>query len=135
MPSHSELILAMKQSATHLQAMSEKMDSPWHPDVSDPRKLHNTYIRCLVTAYCAKFSEFLSILLTSVEQRQYLGYALAARALVEATATLRYYVLHQYKPLLDKQTLTTHELNTLIEIDDRHLRGGRFNWEAFLSHK
>ena len=135
MLTHSELLAAMKQSAIHLGAMSEKMDSPWLPEESDPRKLHNTYIRCLVTAYTAKFSELLSVLLTSVEGRHYLGYALAGRALIETAATLRYYVLHQYKPLLDKPSLTASEFSSLIAIDDRHLRGGRFNWEAFLSHK
>ena len=115
--------------------MNEKMESPWNPDVSDPRRLHNNYIRCLVTAYSGKFSELLSVLLASVKVRHFLGYALAARALVETTATLRYYVLHQYKPLLDKETLTIHEMKTLVEIDDRHLRGGRFDWDAFLSHR
>lgn len=123
----------MQQSADRLRAMSEKMDGPWVPDTSDPRRLHNTYIRCLVTAYSSKFAELLSVSLASIHSRHYLGYALAARALIETTATLRYYVIHQYKPLLDKGELTIRDLKTLIDIDDRHLRGGRFNWEAFLS--
>ena len=135
MPTPEYLLRSMQQSAEHLRAMSEKMDAPWRPEGSDPRRLHNMYIRCLITAYSAKFSQLLSVLLTSVKDENYLGYALSGRALIETTATLRYYVLHQYKPLLDKPSLSLNEFKTLIDIDDRHLRGGRFNWEAFLANK
>jgi hypothetical protein len=59
-------------------------------------------------------------------------YALCGRALIETTAILRYYIVEEYKPLLDKGPLAQNDLQRLIEIDDRHLRGGTFDWESFL---
>src|ERR1700686_3493573 len=47
-------------------------------------------------------------------------------------AILRYYIVEEYKPLLDKGPLGQSDLLKLIEIDDRHLRGGSFDWESFV---
>jgi hypothetical protein len=47
-------------------------------------------------------------------------------------ATLRYYIEHEYKPIFNKGSLTPEDMRKLIEVDDRHLRGGRFDWESFL---
>ena len=55
----------------------------------------------------------------------------AVVALLETTAMLRYYVVDQYKPLLDKGTLSVVDMRRLIEIDDQHLRSGKFDWESF----
>ncbi len=52
--------------------------------------------------------------------------------MIEMVATLRYYVLYQYKPLMDKANLDLNDIRKLIEIDDRHLRAARFDWESFL---
>ena len=90
------------------------------------------YARNLICAYVSKFSDLSTSILHAVEHDDFLTYALCGRALIEATATLRYYVLYQYKPLLDKDSLDACAFKKLIEIDDRHLRGGRFDWESFL---
>ena len=119
------------QGTVHLVRMAEKLEFPWRPDDSNPKRLHNTYVRSLITSYVSKFAQLSQAILDSVEKNHYLVYALAARSLIESTATLRYYTLAQYKPLFDKGNLTPADLRQLIEIDDRHLRGGRFDWDSF----
>jgi hypothetical protein len=52
--------------------------------------------------------------------------------MLEIIATLRDYIIHQYKPLYDKGNLSAEDMKELIVIDDRHLRGTRFDWESFL---
>ena len=126
-----ELIDLFRQGTGHLSKMAEKLDFPWSPTLDNPRKLHNVYARNLITCYVAKFAQLSETVLDSVENKRYLIYALASRSLIESTATLRYYILFKYKPLLDKPSLTSAEMKQLIEIDDRHLRGGRFDWESF----
>ena len=62
-------------------------------------------------------------------------YALSGRSLVESVAILRYYISPRYKPLLDKKALTSTDMSLLLETDDQHLRGGRFDWEAFFDRR
>ena len=123
----SELIKIFSQGTFHLKKMAESLDFSWEPNQDDPRKLHNNYIRNLITCYVSKFSDLSDAILYSIEKENYLVYALAGRSLIETTANLRYYVFHQYKPLLDKQSLSNKDMQSLIDIDDRHLRGSRFD--------
>lgn len=132
MQSTSELIELLRQGTKHLSSMADKLDFPWSVDCDDPRKLHNIYARNLITCYVSKYAQLSETILSSIEKQNFLSYALAGRSLIEITATLRYYILFQYKPLLDKGSLSIDEMKKLIDIDDRHLRGGRFDWESFL---
>lgn len=127
----TELVSAFRQGSMHLRKMAEKIDFPWTPDESDPRKLHNVYARNLISCYTSKFAQLTEALLDALEHERYLIYALSGRSLLEATATLRYYTLFQYKPLMEKGSFSGEDFKKLIEIDDRHLRGGRFDWDAF----
>lgn len=133
MKTTEELIEILRQGTKNLSSMAENLDFPWATENEDPRKLHNIYARNLVTCYVSKFAQLSETILTSRESQNYLSYALAGRSLIEITATLRYYSLYQYKPLFDKGNLTTSDMKHLIEIDDRHLRGSRFDWESFFS--
>jgi len=113
--------------------MVDKYDVAWDPTLTDPHRLHNSYTRNLISCYVSKFVDLSLALLSAVETSNYLVYALCGRALLETTATLRYYVVHRYAKLLDKGELTTDDLRQLIQIDDQHLRGSRFDWESFMS--
>lgn len=97
-----ELVEILRQGTNHLTKMAEQLDFPWSPDLDDPRKLHNVYARNLVTCYVSKFPQLSETILESVDKERFLVYALAGRSLIESTATLRYYALHQYKRLVDK---------------------------------
>ncbi len=130
----SELIEIFKKGTHHLENMAIKLDFPWSPDESDSRKLHNMYARNLFTCYVSKFSDLSHGLLSALEKENYLIYALSGRALIETTATLRYYIVDKYKPLLDKGTLTADDMKELISIDDKHLRGTRFKKNRDTSH-
>lgn len=138
----AELMEIFRKGTTHLQNMAASMDFPWPSGemdaavsarVQNPREVHNRYARSLVTCYVSKYAQLSEAILDSVDDQRFLIYALAGRSLIESIATLRYYVLHQYKPLLDKGSISHAEMRQLIEIDDRHLRGGRFDWESFFS--
>jgi hypothetical protein len=126
------LLDQFRQGNNHLAAMATQLDIAWAPETADPRKLHNCYVRNLVAAYVSKVVDLSQSILDGLGRFDYLTYALCGRALIEAVATLRYYVLHQYKPLLDKESLTLSDMKQLVQIDDRHLRGTRFDWDSFL---
>lgn len=111
--------------------MARALETAWDPIQDDPRRIHNMYVRNLVTSYVSRFSELCNGVLAGVERGDYLVYALCGRALIETTATLRYYVVRKYKPLLDKKALGASDLKKLVDIDDRHLRGTGFDWESF----
>ena len=127
-----------ERGTAHLVATTETLQVRWDmAEIAvltelDPRRLHNLYIRNLFTCYVAKFADLTSSILDSVKRGSFLTYALCGRSMIEHVAALRYFVIDKYKPLLDKGVLTTDEMKELIRLDDQHLRGGRFDWEAFL---
>jgi hypothetical protein len=97
-------------------------------------KLHNMYVRNLTCCYISKFADLSAGILHAIENSNFLVYALCARSLLENTATLRYYVVHEYKPIFEKGAagrLEPGDLQRLINMHDRHLRGTRFNWGDF----
>lgn len=123
-------------SAERLSAMAAQMDFPWNQaEKVSPPELHNRYARALVNAYARKFAELAGALKKSIDSREYLVFALAGRSLIETTATLRYYVEKEYKPIFNKGQLDKDDWVRLINVDDRHLRGGRFDWVSFFSRK
>lgn len=135
LPTFADWIHTFSQSATHMLNIARGMDYPWAADnsVTEPRELHNMYARALACAYARKFGEMSKAVAENLKSEQYLLYALAGRSLVETTATLRYYIKHEYRPLLSNGELTPADMKQLIAVDDRHLRGGRFDWESFSS--
>ncbi len=90
------------------------------------------YARSLVSCYVSKVADLSESILNALERLDFLTYAPCGRALIEIVAILRYYIEAHYKPLLDKKSLSPDDIRTLIDIDDRHLRGSRFDWESFL---
>ena len=123
----------------HLSSMSRDCDAFWDPHTEDPRRLHNSYVMALEAAYLTKYSDLSESILAALDREDYLTYALCGRALIEIVATLRYYVRHQYGPLigglLDKGAMSPDDQQALLKIDDRHLRGSRFDWESFVSRR
>ena len=132
-PKTLELLSRLRTMTSHLTAMMDNYDVAWEPTLTDARRLHNSYARNLVSCYVSKFVDLSLAILSVVETSNYLVYALCGRALLETTATLRYYVVNRYGRLLDKGELTTDDLRQLVQIDDQHLRGSRFDWESFMS--
>jgi hypothetical protein len=139
---HSEterLLEAARKATEHLSELSNRADTPWQPSLKDPRRLHNNYVRNLADAYLSKFAELSKSLLAAIDREDYLTYALCGRSQIEAAATLRYYVVHKYRPLImelrQKGSVETDDYRRLLEIDDQHLRGSRFDWESFLQRR
>ena len=134
--SEIDWLKTFQQSAERLSAMAFQMDFPWNQaeQVSLPEQ-HNRYARALVNAYARKFAELGAALTKSIDSREYLVFALAGRSLIEITATLRYYVEKEYKPIFNKGMLDKDDWVRLINVDDRHLRGGRFDWVSFFSRR
>jgi hypothetical protein len=128
-----ELVSMLRDGTGHLAAMAKRLEFPWEPSPGDPRKLHNMYVRNLVTAYVSKFADLSNGVLHAIEHSNFLTYAVCGRGLIETTAVLRHYCVAEYKPLMDKGALSSSEMKQLIEIDDRHLRGGKFDWQSFLA--
>jgi hypothetical protein len=122
-----EYLAMFRQGTKHLSAMAE-MEVAWNPNETNPRRLHNLYARNLIKCYVAKFAELSTSILEAVEKEQYLTYALCGRSLIENAATLRYYAKHKYPPLFASGSV---DFRRLIEVDDQHLRGSKFDWEAF----
>ena len=128
-----ELVDQLRQGTRQLLNMAKGLDTSWNPTLQeDPRRVHNMYARNLVSSYVSRFSKLCNGLLAALAREDYLVYALCGRALIETTAMLRYYLVRRYKPLLDKKMLDRDGMKKLIEIDDRHLRGTGFDWEAFM---
>lgn len=133
MPTTSETIRNMRDGSDSLREMASALDFSWDPAEPNLQRLHNMYVRNLLACYSSKVSELTATALDGIETRRYLMYALAGRSLIECAATLRYYVMHRYAPLLDRPNKTYAAMKELLDIDDQHLRGTRFDWESFVT--
>lgn len=89
-PSTAELVALLRRGTDHLINMAKGMEIAWHPASGDPRRVHNMYVRNLVTSYVSRFSELSNGVLIGLDNRDYLIYALCGRSLIETTAILRY---------------------------------------------
>jgi hypothetical protein len=102
---------------------------------ADPKKLHNMYVDAIVASSMLKNYMLNAAMVRAVNTWDFLSYALAGRSLIEVTATLRYYLHTQLRPIVDAcvkaSSVRYDQLAGLIETEDRVLRGGRFDWLKF----
>jgi hypothetical protein len=95
--------------------------------------IHKMY-NFLYAQYQVKYAELTGGLIDSLNNKQYMVFALCARNLLELTAVLRYYT-KKLEPIIDdaaKTGIFTYEQQkTMLDIIDQHARGGRFNWNEF----
>ena len=104
--STEEYLSIFRDATAHLEKMTNCLHVFWEPNkVQNLRALHNNYARNLIASYSSRFSALSRGLLSAVEAKNFLIYALSGRSLIEITATLRYYVNHKYKPLFDRPSL------------------------------
>ncbi len=86
--------------------------------------------------YTAKYRELTSSVIQATNDKTFLVFALCGRAIIETTATLRYYnnkFLGQIRTAKDPDAFDADEIKSIIELLDTHSRGGRFNWAMFLT--
>ena len=100
------LIDVFRQGTEHLTKMAKAMETPFDMRPQDPRRVHNMYVKNLVTCYASKGSELSQGVLDAIDRSNYLIYAVCGRSLLETTATLRYYITEKYRPLLDRGPLS-----------------------------
>jgi len=74
-------------------------------------------------------------LIEAVNKYDFLGYALAARSIVEIVATLRYLLVNKLQPIVHEMTTAgqydASHVQRLIQEEDVYLRGTRFDWIQF----
>jgi hypothetical protein len=108
----------------------------------DPVSLQNTHrfeyvgtvLWLLYGIYAAKYRELLRNVISSTANEEFLVFAHCGRGLIETTATLRYYnkkTLAVVMAAKDPEKFSSEEITKIIDLLDKHSRGGRFNWESF----
>lgn len=117
---------------------SLKYEIKYERPKGDIRDIVNKYLNLLWANYITKFATFTQAIIRALNESDFLTYALVGRAMIEHTAVFRYYEKVKIIPLIDKslpaRKLTTEDLLQLTNILDQHLRGGRFNWQAYIDH-
>jgi hypothetical protein len=123
-----------EQGGAETHRIAPTISTPFQPKGLSPGALHNHYVDLLLSAYTAKHALYSNQLILGVNRLDFLAYASAARGFVEMTAILRDYVVRKYKPLFDAGLRTGNvDLRQVISLHDQHLRGSRFDWDAWLS--
>lgn len=126
-----KLLAEFREGTRHLSELAQDLDIPWDRTINDPRRLHNSYVMNLLACYAGKTADLSESLLNALDRFDYFTYALCGRALIETVATLRYYIIHQYKPLIDKgaslQKIYSRLSKLMIGIlEERDSTGGLF---------
>jgi hypothetical protein len=107
------------------------------PNIKEPKLLFNQYVDLLWSSYIVKLSSLMKDLIWAINKDDYLLYGLLGRAIIEHTAIIRFYditiITPQIRKYHEQGTVKTSEIGDLINIFDRQLRGGRFEWNHFFS--
>lgn len=101
---------------------------------AEPYEYIGEVLWLLYGVYIAKYRELLNNLIRSTEYEEFLVFALCGRAIIETTATLRYYNKKIQTVISNAQNLdafSQNELSQIIVLLDKHAKGGRFDWNDF----
>ncbi|MGH7233060.1 MAG: hypothetical protein ACREJU_17135, partial [Nitrospiraceae bacterium] len=82
--------------------------------------------------------ELLRNVIRSTADEEFLVFAHCGRGLIETTATLRYYnnkTLAIVMAAKDPDKFSSEEISEIVELLDKHSRGGRFDWGSFWMSK
>jgi hypothetical protein len=124
-----------ERSTNELWLMLDNMTEHFvFPPPADVRDVHNNYVRAILASTAAKDVSLSTSLIEAVNKYDFLGYALAARSMVEIMATLRYLIVQKLAPTIHEMTsgqYTAEQVQRLIREEDVYLRGTRFDWVEF----
>jgi phage shock protein PspC (stress-responsive transcriptional regulator) len=139
-PLTQDFMRSVEQSLSRAAGTVEGVGHRFELDRSLVQKiLHNMYIHAIFTSSMLKYYMLNASIVRAVNASDFLTYALAGRSLIEVTATLRYYLHAKIRPIVDATvrsgTVRHEQMSQLIDIEDRVLRGGRFDWMSFFLNR
>jgi hypothetical protein len=103
---------------------------------ADPMEYIGTTLHFLYSLYASKYEQLTSAIISGCSENQFLVASLCSRTLFETTATIMALNESIYKVVKNAKNVdcfNQKEINRLIDIVNRHSRGGRFDWELFFS--
>jgi hypothetical protein len=116
-------------------AQKSLMEISYDAGITDLRKLLNQHIELLWGCYIAKLACLTRNVILAVNQEDFLIYGMLGRSIIENAAVFRFYDMKELFPRIqgcvEKGHVTRKEVSELIEIMDKHLRGGQFEWNLF----
>lgn len=130
------IMTVVEQQTGHLESMLHQMPQHFSLAPTDNiRALHNRYVKAILASTAAKHVSLSLSLIESVNNADFLTYAMAARSAVEVVATLRYLLLTKMAPVIhtmaQSRTYDASQVNELIKYENTYLRGTRFDWVKF----
>ena len=127
----------MERHTGHLESMLHQV--PQHFSLAPTRRLralHNRYVKAILASTAAKHVSLSLSLIESVNNADFLTYAMAARSAVEVVATLRYLLLAKMAPVVhtmaQSRSFDASPVNELVKYENTYLRGTRFDWRQVL---
>ncbi|MDQ5936870.1 MAG: hypothetical protein QG574_4210 [Cyanobacteriota bacterium erpe_2018_sw_21hr_WHONDRS-SW48-000092_B_bin.40] len=133
-----ETMRSTEEELAKTYSFLESRHSRWSFPSAKPKETHNMYLNTVIRSSKLKFYLLNSSIIRAINEGDFLTYGFAGRALIELTALLRYYLKEKLKPAFEKARATDFgdsEMNSLVEIEERLLRGGRFDWSKFFAKK
>ncbi len=103
---------------------------------ADPMEYIGTNLHFLYSLYASKYEQLSAAIIEGCSKNKFLVATLCSRSLFETTATIMALNESIYKVVANAKGLDSFsqkEVDRLIEIVNRHSRGGRFDWELFFS--
>lgn len=121
-----------EESSVPLKSALDQMTSHFvFMNYDDIRELHNNYVRAILASTAAKQISLTTSLIEAVNKYDFLGYALAARSIVEIVATLRYLIRIRLQPIIHEVSTAgqydASHVQRLSKEEDIYMRGTRFD--------
>jgi hypothetical protein len=132
-----ECMGAIETFSIHIEQVHERGYASFTPEkFKDAHKFEyvGDVLWFLYGIYAAKYRELLETIIRSTGNKEYLVFAHCGRGIIETTAILRYYntkIFSIVQNAKDRDAFSDDEISRIVELLDKHSRGGRFDWEAF----
>lgn len=113
-----------------------------HPNINEleanPYIVVGHFFKFIHSQYIAKYQELVKGYIDSINNKNYLITALCGRAVIESTATLRYYNKECNKKIKNLSSTDSDKFDPKVMADlfmilNQHMRGSRFHWEKFFT--
>lgn len=131
-------IESMRQAFAAIRSRLERLPLAPLPIalLPDPRLQVLKQVDGIASLASAKLMALCAMMDHALATRNWLGYCMAGRSLIEHAATLRYYLWEKVQSLTEQRTeegrITPEHVTEIRQILFQCIRGGRFNWADVL---
>jgi hypothetical protein len=125
---------------SYIMSVEYSKNAKWPTGEEDPISFVGLFYKFIYAQYVVKYEELTANFIHAINEKNYLVMALCGRALIEVTATLRYYNISSHdavaralkkKGAAGDEPINLELMKKLYSLSDQHMKGSSIDWSEF----